>query len=525
MHQYDDLSRDELIALLREQESSHRSHGTHDEALRESDERFAGIVRSAMDAIISVDEEHRICLFNPAAECLFGLSQAEALGEPLARLIPENFRHAHAEHMQEFARVGATSRRMGALGDIRGLRSNGEEFPIEASISQITVGGAKLLTVILRDITERKRVEAAQREADRRKDAFLAMLGHELRNPLAAIVSGLEVQRLADLPEEVAAMHEMMARQAAHLARLVDDLLDVSRITRGTIALRRERLDLAAAVQEVVAAQRPQMREGGPRIAIRMPPEPLRVDADAVRLAQILTNLLRNAVKFTGEDGDIEIGLSREGNTALIALRDNGIGIAPEMLPRVFDLFARAEAGGTSGRDGLGVGLALTRALVELHSGVIDVRSDGLGRGSEFLVRLPLAVDAAEQAQASAPQIGLAPRRLLVVDDNRDVADSIRLVFDSLGIEVRVAYDGASALAICESWWPTDVLTDLSMPGIDGYELAQQLRRRLTGTRPRLIAMSGWGGEEHRTKAQVAGFDHYVIKPVNTQSLKAAIAR
>jgi PAS domain S-box-containing protein len=410
MQPFEDMSREELIRLLQEHDAAHPSGGADARAMRvseerlfESKQRLASMVRSAMDAIISIDEKQRICLFNPAAERMFGLPQAETLGTPLARLIPERLRHAHAEHVREFARTGATCRRMGALGEICGLRANGEEFPLEASLSQVSVGGAKVLTVILRDITERQRAEEAQRKADGRKDIFLATLSHELRNPLAVIVSGLEVQRLVGLPEEAVVMRDMMARQAGHLARLVDDLLDVAHITHGTIALRPECLDLAGALQEVLDTHG-RCHQHERQITFRAPPQPLIIEADPVRLSQILVNLLGNAVKFSGENSTIAIELAQSGDTAIITVRDNGIGIAAARLPRIFDMFSQAEASGTAGQKGLGIGLALTRGLVELHGGSIEAHSDGPGRGSEFVVHLPLAEAAAEKTLTSRLQ-------------------------------------------------------------------------------------------------------------------------
>jgi PAS domain S-box-containing protein len=372
------------------------------------------------------------------------------------------------------------------------------------------------------DISDRRRAEQAEAEA-RRKDEFIAMLGHELRNPLATIVSGLDVQRMLGPGEETEQMRERMERQAAHLVRLVDDLLDVSRITRNKIELRREHLDLAATVREAVDAFRPQAPDR--RLLLNPIGGPLPVEGDRVRLNQVLTNLLSNAAKFTAAGGEIRVGVARNGDSAVVSVRDDGIGIARDQLPRIFDLFIQAARSGTSSESGLGVGLTLVRRLVELHGGLVEAHSEGPGRGSEFIVRLPLTAAAPKPEPAPAPRpVTLANHRVLVVDDDEDVASSLRILLELSGVEVRVAHDGPSALAICAEWQPTHVLMDLGMPDMDGYEAARRIRERDGARSIRLIALSGWGPDEHRQDAAEVDFDLHLTKPVDMEELRTALA-
>jgi PAS domain S-box-containing protein len=372
------------------------------------------------------------------------------------------------------------------------------------------------------DISDRRRAEQAEAEA-RRKDEFIAMLGHELRNPLATIVSGLDVQRMLGPGEETEQMRERMERQAAHLVRLVDDLLDVSRITRNKIELRREHLDLAATVREAVDAFRPQAPD---RLLLLNPiGGPLPVEGDSIRLNQVLTNLLSNAAKFTAAGGEIRVGVARNGDSAVVSVRDDGIGIAPDQLPRIFDLFIQAARSGTSSESGLGVGLTLVRRLVELHGGLVEAHSEGPGRGSEFIVRLPLAAAGPKAKPTPAPRpVTLANHRVLVVDDDEDVASSLRILLELSGMEVRVAHDGPSALAISAEWQPTHVLMDLGMPDMDGYEAARRIRERDGARSIRLIALSGWGPDEHRQDAAEVDFDLHLTKPVDMEELRTALA-
>jgi PAS domain S-box-containing protein len=378
------------------------------------------------------------------------------------------------------------------------------------------------------DITDRKHAEQALRDSDRRKDEFLATLAHELRNPLAPIRNGLHILRLAgnDAPANGPVV-EMMERQVNHMVRLVDDLLEVSRISRGKIELRRETVELAAAVRMAVDAVGPTVAAAGHRLEISLPAEPIRLDADPVRLAQVLTNLLNNAAKYTDPGGQIWITACRDGPTAVIAVRDTGIGIPAEMLPRIFDLFMQVDHGKDFARGGLGIGLALVKSLVELHGGTVKVASAGAGRGSEFTVRLPAVTAPAstdEVVDRPAGPAGLAERRILIVDDNRDAADSLAAMLRLLGAHVRVVYDGLSALDAASADRPTDVLLDIDMPGMDGYEVAVRLRQDTNLHGIQLVAVTGWGQDDDRRRSAEAGFDHHLVKPVGPAALQRVLA-
>jgi PAS domain S-box-containing protein len=379
------------------------------------------------------------------------------------------------------------------------------------------------------DITARKRIEAKLIEDDRRKDEFLATLAHELRNPLASIRAGLSLLCGADLGDAGAARScGIMDRQVNHLVRLVDDLLDVSRITSGRIELRKEQVDLATLFSQALEISQPSIEVGGHQVEIELPDEPLILDADPARLAQVFSNLLNNAAKYTEPYGRIRLRGRRQDGEAVVSVIDNGVGIPPEMLPRVFDLFAQVDRNLRRSRGGLGIGLALVRSLVELHGGRVEAHSEGVGLGSEFWVHLPLA--AAGSAGASgleAPEPPPAPSllsRILIVDDNRDAADSLGMLFESFGATVQAVYGGADALEALEAFHPDVVLLDLGMPGMDGYEVARRIRQRPGSRRLTLIALTGWGQEEDRNRTREAGFDHHLVKPVDLDSLMPLLA-
>jgi CheY-like chemotaxis protein len=377
---------------------------------------------------------------------------------------------------------------------------------------------------VVLEITDRKRLEVeSQRraddlaEADRRKDEFLATLAHELRNPLAPIRNGLEILRLkGDQKLERTRARDMMDRQVARMARLVDDLLDVSRITRGMIELRREKVPVDVAVAASVEAARPLIEERGHRLRIDLPPTALVLDADPTRLEQVITNLLTNAAKYTSRGGDILLRAEKAGREAVLRVRDTGIGIRPEMLPRVFDLFQQADRLPGVASDGLGIGLTLVRRLVNLHGGSVAVRSDGPEKGSEFEVRWPLASEAHPDpddvtlpAKASERKL-----RILVCDDNVDAAETFAQLLEFQNHAVRVTHNGRDALAAAEENKPEVVFLDIGLPGgMDGYQVARRLRAIPGLARILVVAMTGYGQEDDRRRAREAGFDAHLVKP------------
>ncbi len=378
---------------------------------------------------------------------------------------------------------------------------------------------------ILGDAIHRERAERELQDADRRKDEFLAILAHELRNPLAPIRNSLHILRLTGQSDPAAErVGEMMERQVNHMVRLVDDLLEVSRITRGKIELRKEPIELAAVVRSAVETSKPLVDAAGHQLAVTIPSEPLFLLGDLVRLSQVIANLLNNAAKYTEPGGQIWLKVRREADCVSISVRDTGIGIPSDMLPRVFDLFAQIDRHVGHSQGGLGIGLTLVKSLVEMHGGAVKVQSDGPGRGSEFEVRLPLVAGPQPDA-SSVSQKGLAliPRRVLVVDDNRDAADSLSTLLKLLGADVFVAYDGPEALAILGQYKPEVVLLDIGMPGMDGHEVARRIRQQPEFQDVTLIALTGWGQQEDRHRSESAGFDFHLIKPADVNVLQSLL--
>lgn len=729
---------------------------------REKEQLLAGLIESAMDAIISVDERQRIVLFNPRAERMFGLPVADALGQPLDVLLPEASRQKHAEHIRTFARTGVSNRYpMGRPGCAHGRRANGELFPVEVSISQINVQGRRLFTAILRDvsqrmhdeqalreneerlalfaattfegiviskrgrildcneqfarmlgytvkeltgrliddlivpedreriaenirlgrestvehamlrkdgrrilveahgkttpagapagrrftavrdITGRKQIEQALRdsqadlshaqsvarignwriniqrnelhwsdenhriygipqgpplayetflatvhpddrayvdtmwqaclqgkpydiehrlvvdgqvkwvrqkaelefdeqgqllggfgtsqditglkqaelellEANRRKDEFLAMLAHELRNPLTPIRNAAHVLgRLEPQVPQVQWAQQIIERQVGHLTRLVDDLLDVSRIVRGKVALKVARVEVAAVVNQALDMARPLIDAMGHRVAVRLPEQAVYLEGDPVRLAQVLLNLLDNAAKYTPTGGKIQIDVGVVGPVIEIKVCDNGMGIPAELLPQVFDLFKQGERTLDRSQGGLGIGLTLVKELVEMHGGLLEALSTGVGQGSTFTIWLPALCDTPLMVDQEAPAASPAASqcRVLVVDDDDAVADSMSMLLQINGHDVRVAASGEAALEIACSFQPQVALLDIGLQGMDGYEVARQLRAE-HGDDIRLIAVTGYGDEEARSRSVAAGFDQHLVKPV-----------
>jgi PAS domain S-box-containing protein len=370
--------------------------------------------------------------------------------------------------------------------------------------------------------------QEALREADRRKDEFLALLAHELRNPLAPIRYAIATLRRPGLTGEQKDRAEaVVERQVAHMSRLLDDLLDISRITRGTLELKKSRTDLRSVIASSVEAARPFLDAKGHALALQLPDQPVRLDADPVRLAQILSNLLINAAKYTAEGGRIELAAASEGGEIVVTVRDNGIGIAPENLAKIFTLFTQAQTGLCRAEEGLGVGLALVRGLVGLHGGTVDAKSEGIGHGSEFTVRLPVVAQAREPAAPPAarePDVGPA-LRVLVVDDNRDAADSCATLLELGGHSVLTAYRGERALELAESFRPNVILLDIGLPDINGYDVAHRIRSSPWGSGLSLVAVTGWGQEADRRRAFEVGFDHHLTKPVAPDAIESLLGR
>ena len=438
--------------------------------------------------------------------------------------------------VRSYLAVPVVSRSGEMLG---GLFFGHEKTAVFGERAERLVAGIAAQAAIAMDNARLYRAEretaAKLRDADRRKDEFLATLAHELRNPLAPIRTGLHLLRItppgSDSAEQARAM---MERQLGHLVRLVDDLLEVSRISRGKIELRRAPIELAAVVLSAVETSRPAIEAARHQLDIGLPARPLIVDADFVRIAQVIANLLNNAAKYTDPGGHIALSVRGEGADAVIeaviSIRDDGVGIPAELLPRVFDMFAQVDRNLDRAQGGLGIGLALAKSLVEMHGGTIEARSEGPGRGSEFIVRLPASEAAPRPAAGEAPffaslKPGAGRRRVLVVDDNVDAAEALGLLLGEMGCEVHIAHGGAAAIEAARAHPPQLVLLDISMPGVDGYSVVRRLRQELAFSDVPFVAITGLGREADRDKARAAGFSEHLVKPVEPEALREILER
>jgi PAS domain S-box-containing protein len=456
--------------------------------------------------------DYRFLEGNRAFERQTGLK--DAMGRTVREQVPE-----HEQHWFDiYGRVADTGEPTRFIEEARALGRWYEVFAFR-------VGGqeSRRVGVLFYDITERVKAERALQEEARRKDEFLATLAHELRNPLAPIrnaVALLHLRRGAD--EELHNAADLIDRQVTQLSRLVEDLLDVSRIRFGKVQLRRAPIDLREAAKDAVATSEPVLAAARHRLQLDLGTEPVWVDADRVRLAQVIANLLNNAARYTPAGGRIRLEITGGEKEAGIAVEDNGIGIDPALLHRVFEPFAQLETREAVASGGIGIGLALARALVELHGGHISAHSAGRGQGSRFVVCLPRTQAPKPGAARGAGALKPA-RRLLLVDDNVDAAASQAALLRVLGHEVEVAYDGESALEKARAFRPEVVLLDLGMPGMDGYEVARRLRASEAGSHLKLIAQTGWAQEEDRRRTREAGFDAHLAKPVDIGSLQAVL--
>ena len=373
-------------------------------------------------------------------------------------------------------------------------------------------------------LDERERAAEALRALDQRKDEFLATLGHELRNPLAPLLTGLHLLRLSgDDRQTVERVRATMERQVAHLVRLVDDLLEISRITRGIIDVRRGPIDLGTLLRAALDTTRGMIESAGHELSVSIPTEPIAIEGDSVRLTQVFANLLTNAAKYTNSGGRIEVTARQIGDNAVVRVRDNGIGILPKHLDSVFEMFMQVDRSSRHSQGGLGIGLTLARSLVEMHGGQIKAHSEGPGTGSEFVVTLPARPRSDLVTQPDRVPAQLPPRRVLVVDDNRDAADTLSTLLRALGVTVEIAYSGRAALDAVATFAPDVVLLDIGMPDMDGYETSRRIRAR-HGTDVLLVALTGWGQDEDLRQSRAAGFDHHLVKPPDIERLREILA-
>lgn len=500
-----------------------------EQALRTSESRKAAFFQTALDCIISMDHEGRVLEFNPAAERTFGYREDEVLGKELASLIiPPATREQHRRGLACYLATGegpVLNRRL----EMTGVRSDGTELPVELTVSRILADHPPIFTAHLRDITDRKQLENQLRqyiaelsEADRRKDEFLAMLAHELRNPLAAI--GYSMQLLSTSPDQLSLATEITQRQVRQLTHLIDDLLDVSRITTNRIQLRKEAVDAGVLVGRAIGSARPSIEERKHNLTVDVSSQEMPLFADPTRIEQVIVNLLTNASKYTPEGGDISIKVYPENEHVVINVKDSGVGIPREMLSRVFELFMQVEPTLDRAQGGLGIGLTVVRHLTEMHGGTVSATSEGLGKGSEFGVHLPLSsihVTAATPSTAPTIRSGL---KVLVVEDNVDTARTLSLLLQGLGCTTQEVHDGPPVIDAAKSFQPDAILLDIGLPGLDGYHIARLIRQTPELSKVRLIAITGYGQQQDRERSREAGFDEHLIKPVQFDSLVKTLA-
>ena len=485
-------------------------------------------LRTALDvhAIVAItDARGRITFVNDKFCAISKYSREELLGQD-HRIINSGY------HPKEFIRDLWTTISQGLVwqGEIKNRAKDGFFYWVATTIVPFLneEGKPRQYVVIRADITGHKEAEAALKEADRRKDEFLATLAHELRNPLAPVRNAVEVLRMKgpDIPE----LHwarDIIDRQTQAMTRLIDDLMDISRINQGKIELKREQIQLAKIVQGAVETSRPLIEEMGHTLTVTLPPVRVIVDADLTRLAQVFLNLLNNAAKYTERGGRIDLRADLQGSDVVVSVADTGIGIPADKLPTLFEMFSQVEVALSRSQGGLGIGLCLVKRLVEMHSGSVEAKSGGPGQGSEFVVRLPIVVEQTYPRQASDDGDKAQPTsdlRILVVDDNRDAAESLAMLLKMMGNNIHTAYDGEEAVAAAGKFRPHVVLCDIGLPKLNGYEACRQMKAQAWEKKMILIAVTGWGQDDDRRKSQEAGFDHHMVKPVDPQALMKLLA-
>ncbi len=508
-----------------------------EEELRAREERLQALTQAATEAIISADQDGNIASWNKAASLTFGYTESEALGQPVTLLVPENYLDAHRKGFTRY-RATRSSRLIGKTVELEGRKKNGQSFPIELSLTTWKTDEGRFFTAIVRDITLRKQDAEKLREMtqmqmraesladlNRRKDAFLAMLSHELRNPLSPIINAVQLLRSARNDQQTSGEAvNIIERQAEILRKLVDDLLEVSRISTGRIRLDKEVVDLRDVINRAIEATKSEIDGKSHELSTSFPEGAVWVDADPVRLEQAVINLLKNAAKYTPDQGKIRLTLERE-NEAVLHIIDTGVGIGPALLPVVFDLFTQAEQSLDRSQGGLGIGLSVVQRVVELHGGKVEASSEGSGSGSTFTVHLPLATPPTnERFQDGSDANVNSALRVLVVDDNKDAADSTAALLRQAGHQVEVCYSGSSVLVAAREFQPEAVLLDIGLPVVDGVEVARRLRENEELKDARLIALTGYTPETDRTRINEAGFDSYLIKPVDLQKIENALA-
>lgn len=493
----------------------------HEEVLRISEERFRLLVEEVKDhALFMLDAEGLVASWNLGAERLAGYTAVDVMGRHFACFYPPE--SADIGLPQQHIALAAQNGSVETEGWL--IRKNGTRFWADMTISALHDRDRRLrgFATITRDLTERNRV-AALEQSHESAYIFLAMLSHELRNPLAPLMTSVDILRMRNISDPVVQQtSDVIARQVQHLTRLVDDLMDVSRITSGRIALSNALIDIAVPVARAIELSRTLIDTKSHSLHLSLPEHPVMISGDLTRLTQVMVNLLNNAAKYTPQGGRIDLTVGVENGSVVIRVRDTGGGMPRELLPRVFDLFTQGQRSLDRAEGGLGVGLTLVQKIIALHGGTVTAHSEGVGRGSEFVIRLPS--DSAKKAPAPPPRDsddGDAPRlRVLVVDDNRDAAESLAILLELWGHEVKRVYDGSRALDTSVGYRPQVIFLDIGLPGMDGYEVAGRLREMPETARAVLVAVTGYGQEEDRRRSRRVGFDHHLVKPVAPETLR-----
>jgi PAS domain S-box-containing protein len=496
-----------------------------EERLRESERRFRMVADNIAQLAWTCDKLGNVTWYNQRWLDYTGLNH-EAM---------EGWEWSKVQHPDHLDRVVARVKRSAETGEpwedtfpLRGKDSEYRWFLSRAVPIRDAAGNIIRWFGTNTDITEQRQAEAALKEADHRKNEFLAMLAHELRNPLAPIHNAVQVLRLTGgNGEAVASASAMMERQVGQMVRLVDDLLDLSRISRGKIELRRVRVELASAVHHAVEAARPLVQSMEHDLTVILPPTPIYLHADPTRLAQVIGNLLNNACKFTNKGGHISLTVEQVDSQAIVRVRDPGIGIAADQLPRIFDMFMQIDTSLERSVSGLGLGLTLVKNLVEMHNGTVEVNSDGIGKGTEFVVRLPIMAGATKPSPPEPPtseSSRTTARRILVVDDNRDSAESLAMLLKLTKNDTHTAYDGLEAVEAAATWKPDVILFDIGLPKLNGYEACRRIREQPWGRAMIMVALTGWCQQEDRQRSSEAGFDGHLVKPVDLAALTQLLA-
>jgi PAS domain S-box-containing protein len=488
------------------------------------------VLESMTEGVSVADEAGVIYYTNPAEDRMFGYDRGELVGKHVSvqnDYPPEENARRVGEVIEHLKGGGVWT------GEWHNRRKDGSAFTSYARITTLDAGGRRSFVCVQEDVTDRHFLEdqlqrrvAELARADRRKDQFLAMLAHELRNPIAPMRNALHVLKLKSGDRQtVDRVRDMMERQVGHLGRLVDDLLDVSRITQGKVVLKLERLDLARLIRESASDHEGQFESARITLAVQTPETPVWITGDATRLAQIVDNFVTNAIKFTNPGGEVTVAVTADGDQARLSVRDTGIGIEPEVLPHVFDVFIQADKTLDRSKGGLGLGLAVVKGLIEMHGGTVRASSGGMGTGTEMTVTLPLEREPAALSSAGGVPQGRSRRRVLVVEDNRDAAESLQMLLEATGYEVRLAHTGSDGVKEAGAWRPDAVVCDIGLPGMDGFAVARQLRENPATAAIRLVAVTGYGRAEDVEKARRAGFDEHLVKPADPQKLLETIER